>query len=216
MKKAISSGRSIKVWPEEDRPREKLFKNGPGALSNSELLAILLRTGTNGISAIDLARRVLQKFVTFRNMAQTDSRDWQAFKGLGKAKIAQIKAALEIANRFSIQESRGLRQSFVYSEEIVKQFKEYMLSRKVEQVKVLLCDPKNRLIEAVDVAYGTPTECHPLIREIISQALQKFAAGLVCLHNHPCGGSAPSREDEFLPLISSRQRRLWEFVFSII
>lgn len=92
--------KSIKNWPEDDRPREKLLKKGAGALSNSELLAILLRTGTNGTSAIDLARKILKKFSTFRNMAHTDTRDWKEFKGLGGAKIAHIQAALEIGRRY--------------------------------------------------------------------------------------------------------------------
>ena len=87
---------SIKNWPEDDRPREKLLKKGTKALSNSELLAILLRTGTSGSSAIDLARSVMKKFGTFRNMAHTDARDWKEFKGLGNAKIAHVQAALEI------------------------------------------------------------------------------------------------------------------------
>lgn len=73
--------KGIVSWPEDDRPREKLLKKGAGTLSNSELLAILLRTGTNGISAIDLARNVLKKFGTFRDMAHTDTRDWKEFKG---------------------------------------------------------------------------------------------------------------------------------------
>lgn len=72
-----SKNQGIRSWPEDDRPREKLLKKGPRALSNSELLAILLRTGTPGISAIDLARDVLKKFKTFRNMAHTDARDWK-------------------------------------------------------------------------------------------------------------------------------------------
>ena len=92
--------KGIVSWPEDDRPREKLLKKGASALSNSELLAILLRTGTNGISAIDLARNVLKKFGTFRNMAHTDTRDWKEFKGLGGAKIAHIQAALEIGRRY--------------------------------------------------------------------------------------------------------------------
>ena len=96
----IAQATGIKTWPEDDRPREKLLKKGAGALSNSELLAILLRTGTNGTSAIDLARKILKKFSTFRNMAHTDARDWKEFKGLGGAKIAHIQAALEIGRRY--------------------------------------------------------------------------------------------------------------------
>ncbi|OGX58259.1 MAG: hypothetical protein A2447_02330 [Omnitrophica WOR_2 bacterium RIFOXYC2_FULL_38_12] len=86
----------IKSW----RPREKLLKKGTGALSNSELLAILLRTGTQGTSAIHLAHKILKKFGTFRNMAHTDARDWKEFKGLGGAKIDHIQAALEIGRRY--------------------------------------------------------------------------------------------------------------------
>ena len=90
----------IKSWPLDDRPREKLLKKGAGALSNSELLAILLRTGTKGTSAIDLSRNILKKFGSFRDMAHTDTWDWKEFKGLGGAKIAHIQAALEIGRRY--------------------------------------------------------------------------------------------------------------------
>ena len=96
----------IKNWPPDDRPREKLIRKGAGALSNSELLAILLRTGSAGNSAIDLARGIMEKFGTFRNMSHTDSREWEEFRGLGPAKIAQIKAALEIGRRFREDEIR--------------------------------------------------------------------------------------------------------------
>ncbi len=78
----------IKNWPEDERPREKLFREGEHKLSSTELLAILLRTGMKGESAIDLARKIIQKFKTFRNMSHTDIRDWKEFKGLGQAKIA--------------------------------------------------------------------------------------------------------------------------------
>src|SRR3990172_1505240 len=100
MAKAKLYDTSIRNWPLEDRPREKLLKNGEHTLSNSELLAILLRTGIKGESAIDLARKILQKFKTFRNMSHTDIRNWKEFKGLGKAKLAQLKAAIEIGRRF--------------------------------------------------------------------------------------------------------------------
>jgi DNA repair protein RadC len=89
-----SNPTGIKSWPKDDRPREKLLRKGSGALSNSELLAILLRTGVEGTSAIDLARRIVEKFGTFRNMSHTDVCEWKGFKGLGPAKIAQVMAAL--------------------------------------------------------------------------------------------------------------------------
>jgi DNA repair protein RadC len=96
---------AIKNWPEDERPREKLLRNGEHTLSNSELLAILLRTGVKGQSAIDLARKILQKFKTFRNMSHTDLSNWKEFKGLGNAKIAQIRAAIEVGRRFREDEA---------------------------------------------------------------------------------------------------------------
>ena len=105
-KKTKKYPNSIANWPEDERPREKLFKSGEHTLSNTELLAILLRTGVKGQSAIDLARKILQKFRTFRNMSHTDIRDWKEFKGLGQAKIAQIRAAIEIGRRFSTENTQ--------------------------------------------------------------------------------------------------------------
>ena len=94
------SANSILHWPKDDRPREKLLQKGEKTLSNSELLAILLRTGTKGHSAVDLSRQILDNFGTFRAMAHTDKSQWSQFKGLGDAKLAQIKAAIEIGRRF--------------------------------------------------------------------------------------------------------------------
>ena len=109
----------IKSWPADDRPREKLLKKGAGALSNSELLAILLRTGTQGTSAIDLARKILKKFSTFRNMAHTDARDWKEFKGLGGAKIAHIQAALEIGRRYREDDVSTGKQKIASAKDVV-------------------------------------------------------------------------------------------------
>ena len=89
----------IKSWPQEDRPREKLLRDGEHTLSNTELLAILLRTGVKGKSAISLARKVLEKFQTFRNMSHTNISHWKEFKGLGKAKISQIRAKYKRRHR---------------------------------------------------------------------------------------------------------------------
>ncbi|MFH0886557.1 MAG: UPF0758 domain-containing protein, partial [bacterium] len=97
----------IKNWPIADRPREKLLKQGENNLTDAELLAILLRTGVHGESAVDLARKILHKYGTFNNMIHTDIRDWKEFKGLGLAKVAQFKAALEIGRRFNLPGERG-------------------------------------------------------------------------------------------------------------
>ncbi len=192
----MSSKEVIKNWPVDERPREKLLKQGAHTLSNTELLAILLRTGVKGENVIDLARRIMLKFKTFRNMSHADMRDWKEFKGLGKAKLAQLKASIEVALRFDSQEKEEGKPTIKYTEDVVKLYKSRMRSLKSEVVKAILCDPRNRIIEDVEVAHGTPTESYPIIRAIISKALQNFASGVICIHNHPFGEATPSKDDE--------------------
>jgi DNA repair protein RadC len=185
----------IKSWPRDDRPREKLLKKGAGALSNSELLAILLRTGVRGESAIDLARRILAKFGTFRNMNQTDVRDWKEFKGLGPAKIAQIQAALEIGRRFREVEANDVKPKISSAADVVGIIMPQMRDLKKEIFKVIYLNSDNRIIEISDAADGTVNQAMPIVREIIHTALQKFASAILCVHNHPSGNIVPSAED---------------------
>ncbi|MFH0731585.1 MAG: DNA repair protein RadC [Candidatus Omnitrophota bacterium] len=193
MKERKATG--IKTWPEDDRPREKLLKKGAGALSNSELLAILLRTGTQGTSAIDLARKVLKKFGTFRNMAHTDSRDWKDLKGLGGAKIAHIQAALEIGRRYREDDVSTGKQKIASAKDVVDIVMPQLRDLKTEVFKVVYLDSNNRIIDIVDTAVGTVDQAFPIVREIIHAALQKFAKSIVCAHNHPSGEVNPSRGD---------------------
>ncbi len=186
----------IKTWPEDDRPREKLLKKGAGALSNSELLAILLRTGTNGTSAIDLARKVLKKFGTFRNMAHTDSRDWNEFKGVGGAKLAHIQAALEIGRRYREDEVTAAKQKIASAKDIMDIVMPQLRDLKTEVFKVVYLDSNNRIIDILDTAVGTVDRAFPIVREIIHAALQKFAKSIVCVHNHPGANIAPSAQDK--------------------
>ena len=186
----------INSWPEDDRPREKLLKKGARSLSNSELLAILLRTGTSGVSAIDLARDVLKKFGTFRNMIQTDARDWKDFKGLGNAKVAHIQAALEIGRRFREDEQISGKQKVTSTKDIVELLMPQMRDLKKEIFKVVHLDSNNRIIDIEDSAIGTVNHAMPIVREIIHGALQKFAVSIVCAHNHPSGEVEPSLQDK--------------------
>ena len=185
----------INAWPVDDRPREKLLKKGARSLSNSELLAILLRTGTPGVSAIDLARDVLKKFGTFRNMIQTDARDWKGFKGLGSAKVAHIQAALEIGRRFREDEASAGKQKVSSAKDIVSILMPQMRDLKTEIFKVVYLDSNNRIIDIEDAAIGTVNHAMPIVREIIHSALQKFAVSIVCVHNHPSGTIMPSNRD---------------------
>jgi len=186
----------IKSWPQDDRPREKLLKKGAGLLSNSELLAILLRTGIKGESAIDLARRIIDKFGTFRNMSHTDMRYWEEFKGLGPAKIAQIQAALEIGRRFRDVEVNGPKQKIASARDVVEIIMPQMRDLKTEVFKVVYLNSTNRIIEISNSAVGTVNHAMPIVREIVHTALQKFAAAIICVHNHPSANVAPSPEDK--------------------
>lgn len=188
--------RAIKEWPEEERPRERLLKLGEHTLSNSELLAILLRTGMRGESAVGLARKIIQKFKTFRNMSHTDISQWKGFKGLGKAKLCQIKAAIEIGRRFGEQEVRDKRVKITCAKEAVKILMPRMRDLKKEVFKAILLDGQNKLIDIAEIEEGTVSQANPIIREIMSKALQNFAAAIICVHNHPSGDSNPSQEDK--------------------
>ena len=193
-KKNKTSG--IRSWPKDDRPREKLLKKGPGALSNSELLAIQLRTGVQGNSAIDLARKMLAKFGTFRNMSHSDIRDWKEFKGLGPAKIAQIKAALEIGRRFREDEVVSTKQKIATAHDVVNIIMPQMRDLKTEVFKVVYLNSNNGIIDIADAAVGTVNQAAPIVREIIHTALQKFAASIICVHNHPSANITASPEDK--------------------
>jgi len=186
----------IKDWPEDDRPREKLLRNGEHTLSKSELLAILLRTGSKDQSALDLARKIIKKFKTFRNMSHTDIRDWNEFKGVGNAKIAQIKAAIEIGRRFREDELKEEKIQIKSSKDIVDILMPRMRDLKKEVFKVIMLDSKNRIIDIIEITNGTVNQANPIIREIFHKALEFFATGLICVHNHPSGIVVPSKEDK--------------------
>ena len=186
----------IKNWPADDRPREKLLKRGSRALSNSELLAILLRTGVQGNSAIDLARQIIDKFGTFRNMNHTDMREWKEFKGLGPAKIAQLQAALEIGRRFREDEVLSVKQKIASACDVVTIIMPQMRDLKTEVFKVVYLNSNNRIIDISNAATGTVNHAMPIVREIIHIALQKFAAAIICVHNHPSANVMPSPEDK--------------------
>ena len=186
----------IKVWPVDDRPREKLFKLGEHKLSNAELLAILLRDGSRGQSALDLSRLILQKFKTFRNMSHIDSRDWLEFRGLGQAKIAQIKASIEIGRRFNEEQTVESRPKIRSAQDVVDMLMPRMRDFKKEVFKVIFLNSQNRVIVIEDVEEGTVNNAVPIVREIFQRALQHFAVSIICVHNHPSGVAAPSTEDE--------------------
>ena len=186
---------SIRNWPVDDRPREKLLKFGEHTLSDAELIAILIRTGVKGVSAIDVGRGILQKFKTFRQMGHTDISQWRDIKGLGDTKVCQIKAAIEIGRRF-LTEERKIEGRVKSSREVADLIMPRLRDLKREVFKILLLDGQNNVSDTIEIEEGTVTQATPPIREIISKALQGFAAAIVAVHNHPSGNPYPSEGDK--------------------
>ena len=193
MTKELKYPRAIVNWPEDERPREKLLKLGADKLSDTELLAILLRVGSSGKSAVDMARELINEFGTFRNI---DSKSFAELKrkGLGIAKIAQIKSATEVGKRF-LKEKSLTKIKITTSKDLVDYFTPYMRDMKKEIFKAVLLDGKNKIIKDVTISEGTLTKSivHP--REIIKEAVTESAAALVLIHNHPSGEPQPSQDD---------------------
>ena len=186
--------RPISEWPLTDRPREKLLRDGSHSLSDAELLGIILRIGTKGASAIDLARDVLAHFGGFRRMADADLAEWRNFKGLGTAKTASLIAAVEIARRFWAEPSAP-SAPIKSATQIVELFGPHLRDLKHEVFEILLLNGKRKSLGRVRMDDGTVTETSTYAREIMSVALQRRAASIVLVHNHPSGDPAPSPAD---------------------
>jgi DNA repair protein RadC len=186
--------KAIYNWPEDERPRERLIKFGADKLSDTELLAILLRVGSSGQSAVDMARELIKRFGSFRNIDTKNVTELKKIKGLGTAKIAQIKAAIEIGKRF-LKEKGLSKIKIKTSKDIVDYFMPYMRDAKKEIFKAILLDGKNKIIKDVTISEGTLNKgiVHP--REVIKEAITESASALILLHNHPSGEPEPSQED---------------------
>lgn len=186
--------RPIKQWPQGDRPREKLLTRGAGALSDAELVAILLRTGSRGASALDHGRAIMEEFGDFRQLASAGVGDLCKVKGLGPAKAAQVLAALEIAKRYGECEFR-VGEPLRGSGDVYAHFRERLGSEKREHFYAVLLDNKHRKIKDVPVSLGSLTSSivHP--RDVFAPVVRESAAAIVLVHNHPSGDPTPSKED---------------------
>lgn len=188
----------LKDLPPDVRPREKLLARGAGALGDSELLAIVLRTGTRGRGVIQLAHDLLQRFGGLAGLLNAGSDELRAIKGLGgTAKRAELLAVLELARR-ALSEQLKAREVFG-SPEAVKSYLQLHLARRPHEVFAgLFLDAQNRLIAMEELFRGTLTQTSVYPREVVLKALQHHAAGVVLAHNHPSGTVQPSRADEAL------------------
>ncbi|MFH0794401.1 MAG: DNA repair protein RadC [bacterium] len=186
--------RRIKTLAPADRPREKLLNLGSEALTETELLSIILRTGREEISALDLARELLNRFGDLEGVDQASIQDLCKVGGIGPAKAAEIKAALEISRRLG-RKSFTLGTKFTEASQVFEAFRLRFLNVKQEQFVVLALDTKNRLVKDFTVTKGTlrTTAVDPQV--VYKHAIQVSASAVIFLHNHPSGDPEPSPED---------------------
>lgn len=192
----MASYQTIKDWPAQDRPREKLLDKGADFLTDTELLAIILRTGngSTGESALDHARALLGRFGGLRAIDDAPLAELRTVKGIGPAKIAQIKACLEIGRRMGNQKWEA-GQPLRSSEDVFRHFHDRLANEKHELFYVVLLTNKNRKIREVRISEGSLTASlvHP--REVYNPVIRESAAAVIFVHNHPSGDPAPSQED---------------------
>ncbi|MEQ1621749.1 MAG: DNA repair protein RadC [Methylococcales bacterium] len=187
----------IKDWAAEDRPREKLLLRGPGALTDAELLAIFLRTGTAGKSAVDLARDLLSDFGSLKAMLDADHQRFCQAKGLGDAKFTQLQAVLEMARRhFKEVLQRG---NALTSPEITRAYLSAQLrGYSYEVFACLFLDNQHRVIQLDELFRGTIDGASVYPREVVKKALHHNAAAVIFAHNHPSGVAEPSQADRHI------------------
>jgi len=185
---------AIKDWPADERPREKLLLRGAAALSDAELLAIFLRTGTRGMTAVDLARSLLDQHGSLRNLLAAGQREFCSNLGLGPAKYALLQAVLEMGRRHLWETLT--RSDTLASPDATRNYLTARLREHHNEVfACLFLDNKNRVIEYEELFFGTidGASVHP--RQIVQRALSHNAAALILAHNHPSGIAEPSQAD---------------------
>jgi DNA repair protein RadC len=193
---AESSQYHIRItdWPEGERPREKLLKFGPHTLSDAELLAILIRTGTGKITAVDLAKKILKDYRSLDVLLSKSVAEFKNYKGIGNTKAISLIAAFEIGRRATIAKDKG-KNKILSPADVANLYLPLMRDLQQEIFKVLLLDSANHLINEVEITRGTLNSSlvHP--REVFRAAIAEPAAAIILLHNHPSGNAEPSSED---------------------
>jgi DNA repair protein RadC len=184
----------IKDLPAQERPRERLVENGAESLKTSELLAILLRTGSKGISAIDLGERLVKQFGTLDNLARAPLAELQKVKGIGRDKAIALKSAFTLAQRMA-KEIRQESPILDRPENIADMLREEARLQPVETFQILLLNTRRRLIRVEKISQGTLDTIlvHP--REVFKLAITANAAAIILVHNHPSGDPTPSEAD---------------------
>ncbi len=191
--------KSVKHWPEDERPRERLLKHGPSSLSDANLLAIIIRSGEGGRSAVDIGRELLEKFDSLAGIEQAGIAELREIPGIGPAKAAEIKAAIELGKRFQkLGSSIASREPLCSSDNVVQYYRSRMKDAKKEFFHCVLLDTKHKIIRDEQVSVGSLTASivHP--RDTFRAAVRESAAAVIFVHNHPSGDTRPSQEDLLL------------------
>ncbi|MEW6440020.1 MAG: DNA repair protein RadC [bacterium] len=191
----------IKNWPKEERPRERLLAEGPDKLTDSELLAIVLRiglgtfrAGTPGQNASDVARLLLKDFRGLRGLHRAHIQDLLKVPGLGPAKVAQIKAAFELGKRLCA--GKLTAPAFESSKAVADHFRPLFTGKREETVIGVFLNGQNQRLGEKDITEGTPTQATVYARRVLEEALRLSAAAVVLIHNHPSGNPEPSAGDD--------------------
>lgn len=184
-------------WPIQDRPRERMFRHGPEALSDTELLALLLRSGNQGLSAINLARQLLHAHGALTGLLSSSPERMVRLPGVGPARAASLLAVMELARR--AQKERLARKTLLGRPQAVKDYLCLLLHGRAQEVFVVLfLDSQNRLILADELFHGTLNQTAVYPREVVRRALEVNAAAVILSHNHPSGVAEPSQADRVL------------------
>ena len=185
---------SINHWPKPERPREKLLAKGPGTLSDAELLAILLRTGTRGKSAVDLARDLLNSFQGLRALLEADANTLCGYKGVGRTKYAAMRAAIELAQRYL--EASLHKQDILTNPKSTRDYLTVQLRAYPHEVfACLFLDNRHHILSFDKMFNGTIDGASVYPREVVKRALGHNAAAVIFAHNHPSGIAEPSAAD---------------------
>ena len=188
---------SIRDWPAAERPREKLLEHGSSSLSDAELLAIFLRTGVSGKSAVDLARHLLTEFGSLRALLEADLRAFCRQVGLGPAKFSQLQAVLEMSRRHLAERLR--RDSALESPQAVRDYLKSLLRHEPHEVfGCLFMDSKHRMLAFEVLFRGSIDSASVYPRQVVKRALAHNAAAVIFCHNHPSGITEPSEADRTL------------------
>ena len=188
---------AITDWPEFERPREKLLQKGAASLSDAEVLAIFLRTGVTGKSAVDLARDLLTRFGSLTQMFAASEKDFCETHGMGQAKYVQLQAVLEMSRR-ALQEEMQ-RGDALNSPRAVRDYLRLLLGGRQQEVFLaLFLDTQHRVIASEELFHGTLSQTSVYPREVVKRALTHNAAAVILAHNHPSGVAEPSQADQLL------------------